>query len=79
MNIKYTKLLGLITLTGTIAGLVMAGILYTVEPILSIPGLLIAAVSGFIFVKFIYHFIKLGPTYVITEEDREEVLDSRKK
>jgi hypothetical protein len=69
MEIRYTNLVGLLSLLGTIGGLVFAGIYYPSSAFISAVFILMAIVSFYIFLKFIYHFIKYSPYGDIPDED----------
>jgi len=72
MKLKYTKFLGLMAILGTVAGLVITGVVIPISPLLAIPFVLLAIGSFVLFVKFVYHFINYGTTREIADEDVEE-------
>lgn len=69
MKIRYTNLVGLLSLIGTVAGLILIGIFYPVYPLLAIPFGLLAIISFVIFVKFVIHFLKYSPYGDIPDEE----------
>lgn len=69
MKIKYTNLVGLLTLLGTVAGLVATGIVYPINPYAAIPFALLAIVSFVLFVKFVYNFLTYSPSGYIPDEE----------
>jgi ammonia channel protein AmtB len=69
MKLKYTNLLGLLAILGTVAGLVGIGIFYKVNPLLAIPFAVLALVCFVIFVKFVYNFIYYHPLGEIPDDE----------
>jgi ammonia channel protein AmtB len=69
MKLKYTNLLGLLAILGTVAGLVGVGVLISVNPLLAIPFGLLAIGCLAIFVKFVYNFIYYHPLGEIPDDE----------
>ncbi len=69
MKLKYTNLLGLLAILGTVAGLVGIGLSYPINPLLAIPFALLALCSFVIFVKFVYHFLYYHPLGEIPDDE----------
>jgi TRAP-type mannitol/chloroaromatic compound transport system permease small subunit len=69
MKLKYTNLLGLLAIIGTVAGLVGIGVLYPVHPLLAIPFGLLALGGIVLFVKYVHHFIYYHPLGEIPDEE----------
>jgi hypothetical protein len=69
MKLKYTNLLGLLAILGTVAGLVGIGVLYPVNPLLTIPFGLLAVGCLVLFVKFVYNFIYYHPLGEIPDDE----------
>jgi zinc transporter ZupT len=69
MKLRYTNLLGLLAIIGTVTGLVGIGIFYPINPLLAIPFALLALCSLVIFVKFVHHFIYYHPLGEIPDEE----------
>ncbi|WP_230739289.1 hypothetical protein [Methanooceanicella nereidis] len=72
MKIRYTNLVGLLSLLGTIIGLILAGTLHESSSLLAAPFVLLAIASFFIFLKFLYHFLKYSPLGDIPDEEARE-------
>jgi hypothetical protein len=69
MKLKYTNLLGLLAILGTVTGLVGMGIFYPVHPLLAVPFAVLALGSLVLFVKFVYHFINYHPLGEIPDDE----------
>jgi hypothetical protein len=69
MKLKYTNLLGLLAILGTVTGLVGIGIFYKTQPLLVIPFAVLALGSFVLFVKFVYNFIYYHPLGEIPDEE----------
>jgi hypothetical protein len=69
MKLKYTNLLALLAILGTVTGLVGIGIFYKDYPLLVIPFAVLALGCFVIFVKFVYHFIYYHPLGEIPDDE----------
>jgi hypothetical protein len=69
LDIKYTNLLGLIALMGAVAGIIVSGSLFVMNPWYAVPFIALAVVSACVFALYIYHFMTYGSTIQISEED----------
>jgi uncharacterized membrane protein YfcA len=69
MKLKYTNLLGLLAILGTVTGLVGMGIFFPVHPLLAVPFAALALGSLVVFVKFVYHFIYYHPLGEIPDDE----------
>jgi hypothetical protein len=69
MKLKYTNLLGLLAILGTVTGLVGIGIFYPIHPLLAIPFGILALGSFILFVKFVYNFIYYHPLGEIPDDE----------
>jgi hypothetical protein len=69
MKLKYTNFLALLTIIGTVTGLVGIGIFYPIHPLLAVPFAILALGSFIIFVKFVYNFIYYHPLGEIPDEE----------
>lgn len=71
MRFELTNLVGLLSMLGTVAGMVLAGSLYEYSPLYALPFALLAVVSFVTFVAYLYNFIKHA-RYVLVEEPESE-------
>jgi hypothetical protein len=69
MKLKYTNLLGLLAILGTVTGLVGIGICYPIQPLLAIPFAVLALGSIALFVKFVHHFIYYHPLGEVPDDE----------
>ena len=69
MKLKYTNLLGLLAILGTVTGLVGIGIFYPVNPLFAVPFGLLALGCFMLFVKYVHHFIYYHPLGEIPDEE----------
>jgi hypothetical protein len=69
VKLRYTNLLGLLAILGFVAGLVAIGILYPINPLLTVPFLLLAIGCAVIFVKFVQHFLQYNPLGEVPDEE----------
>ena len=68
-RLKYTNLVGLLALLGTVAGLIGTGILYPVSPLAALPFVLLAIGSFILFVLFVYHFVFHSPIGEVPDDE----------
>jgi len=64
MKFEFNNFVGLISMAGTVAGMVLAGAMMESNALLAIPFILLAIVSFFMFVAFLYHYIKYAQYYI---------------
>ncbi len=75
MKFELTNLVGLLSLVGTIIGMVLTGALYDYNFLLALPFALLAIVSFVTFVAFLYNFIKHAQYILVEEPENEEPED----
>jgi MFS family permease len=71
MRFELTNLIGLLSMIGTVIGMVLAGALYDYNYLLALPFVLLAIVCFIVFVAYLYNFIKHA-RYVFVEEPESE-------
>ena len=71
MRFELTNLVGLLSMLGTITGMVLAGALYDYNYLYALPFALLAFVCFITFVAFLYNFIK-NAYFILTEEPESE-------
>jgi MFS family permease len=71
MRFELTNLVGLLSMFGTVAGMVLAGALYEYNYLFALPFALLAIVCFIIFVAYLYNFIKQA-YYILAEEPESE-------
>ncbi len=71
MKFELTNLVGLLSLLGTITGMVLTGALYDYNFLYALPFAMLAIVSFITFVAFLYSFIK-HTRYILVEEPENE-------
>ncbi len=74
MKFEFTNLVGLLSMVGTVIGLVMAGSTIENSVLIAVLFILLAIVSFVVFVGFLYHFVKYAQYYIPIENlpDEEE-------
>jgi predicted exporter len=71
MEFEYTKLVGLLSILGTVLGVIMVGSLYPSNVPLAALFALIGIGSMILFVAFLYNYLKYG-IYVMPAENFED-------
>ena len=71
MEFEYTKLVGLLSILGTVLGLVMAGSLYPSNVPLAALFALLCIGSLIIFIAFLYNYLRYA-VYVMPAENFED-------
>ena len=71
MRFELTNLVGLLSMLGTITGMVLAGALYDYNYLYALPFALLAVVCFITFVAYLYNFIK-NAYFILTEEPESE-------
>jgi MFS family permease len=71
MRFELTNLVGLLSMLGTIIGMVLAGALYDYNYLYALPFALLAVVCFITFVAYLYNFIK-NARYILAEEPESE-------
>ncbi len=71
MKFELTNLVGLLSMLGTVIGMVMAGSLYDQNYLWALLFALLAVVSFITFVAYLYNFIRHA-RYVLVEEPEGE-------
>lgn len=71
MRFELTNLVGLLSMLGTIVGMVLTGALYEYNYLYALLFALLAVVCFIIFVAYLYNFIK-NAQYVLAEEPESE-------
>ncbi len=74
MKFELTNLIGLLSMLGTIAGMVLAGALYEYNYLWALPFALLAIVCFVVFVAYLYNFIK-NARYILAEEPESKEAD----
>ncbi|WP_048197941.1 hypothetical protein [Methanocella arvoryzae] len=72
MKIRFSNRLGLLTLIGVVAGAVLAGLAYPMNPYLAIPFVLLAIVSFILFCIYLYKFVFYSPELDLPDEEQAE-------
>jgi hypothetical protein len=72
MKIRYTKFFGLMTLLGTVAGLVATGMLMSFNVFVALPCAIFALACGILFTLFVWHFIRGSPLGDIPDEEAKD-------
>ena len=71
MEFEYTKLVGLLSILGTVLGIIMVGSLYPSNVPLAALFTLIGIGSLILFIAFLYNYLKYG-IYVMPAENFED-------
>jgi MFS family permease len=71
MRFELTNLVGLLSMLGTVIGMVLAGALYEYNYLFALPFALLAVVCFITFVAYLYNFIKHA-YYILAEEPESE-------
>jgi ABC-type iron transport system FetAB permease component len=74
MKFEFNNFVGLVSMAGTVAGMVLAGATMEYSVFVAIPFIVLAIVSFIIFVAFLYHYIKYAEYYIPVDnlpEDEE--------
>ncbi len=71
MKFELTNLVGLLSMLGTVIGMVLAGSLYSQNHLWALLFALLAFVSFITFVAYLYNFIRHA-RYVLAEEPESE-------
>lgn len=71
MKLEFNNLVGLLSMVGTVAGMVLAGTFYPYNPLYALPFVLLAVISFITFVAFLYHFLKYAQYVFVYDEDPE--------
>lgn len=64
MKFEFNNFVGLMSVTGTVAGMVLAGAAMEYNALIAIPFIVLAIVSFIIFVAFLYHYLKYAEYYI---------------
>ncbi len=74
MKFEFTNLVGLLSMVGTVIGLVMAGTTVENNVLIAAIFIVLAIVSFIVFVGFLYHFVRYAQYYIPIENlpDEEE-------
>jgi uncharacterized membrane protein len=72
MKFEFTNLVGLLSMVGTVLGLVIAGSTIEQNLLIAVPFILLAIVSFVVFVGFLYHFIRYAQYYIPIENLPDE-------
>ena len=75
MKFEFTNLVGLLSMVGTVIGLVFAGATVENNVLIALPFVLLAIVSFIVFVGFLYHYVKYARYYIPVDNlpDDEEL------
>jgi|WetSurMetagenome_2_1015567.scaffolds.fasta_scaffold925806_1 hypothetical protein len=71
MEFEYTKLVGLLSILGTVLGIIMVGSLYPSNVPLAALFALIGIGSMILFIAFLYNYLKYG-IYIMPAENFED-------
>jgi len=74
MKFEFNNFVGLLSMAGTVVGMVLAGATMEYSALVAIPFIVLAIVSFMIFVAFLYHYIKYAEYYIPVDnlpEDEE--------
>jgi hypothetical protein len=71
MKFELTNLVGLLSMLGTVIGMVLAGALYEYNYLYALPFALLAIVSFIIFVAYLYNFI-MNAHYILVDDPESE-------
>jgi len=64
MKFEFNNFVGLMSMVGTVVGLVVAGDTVEINLFIAIPFILLALVSFSTFVAFLYHYIRYAQYYI---------------
>jgi len=72
LKIRFSNRIGLLSLLGVIAGAILAGLTYPVNPYLVAIFVVVAIASFVVFCIYLYNFVFYSPVLELPEEEADE-------